>query len=235
VAVYDLVNSAGKTSVMFTGLVEGVGIVKGVRRIRGDMRMRVEPQFSMPDSRLGDSISVNGVCLTVTDISENTLSMDISEETLSRSTLSQVRQGDEVNLERALRVGDRLGGHLVSGHVDGTGKISRKVAKKNSWLLRIDIGEAISRYIVEKGSVAVDGISLTVNYCTTGFFEVNIIPQTGVETTILKRSPGDSVNIETDLIGKYVEKFFLNDRSTKESKGGSGIDLEMIMEQGFGD
>lgn len=220
---------------MFTGLVEGIGKVKSVRRVSDDMTVTIVPPFDMTECRVGDSISVDGVCLTVTDLSEGAFSMDVSGETLSRSTLGRLRQGAEVNLERALRLSDRLGGHLVLGHVDGLGTILKKVPQQRSWIIRIGIDPQLSRYTIEKGSVAVDGISLTINRCENNFFEVNIIVQTGKETTLLKRNVGDRVNIETDMIGKYVEKLLINNRSSRDEKTASGIDLEMLIKNGFGD
>ena len=221
---------------MFTGLIEGIGKVSSIKNIGSDMRFTVEPLFPMTDEcRVGESISIDGVCLTVTDISKGLISMDVSGETLLRSTFRFLRQGHEVNMERALLLTDRLGGHLVSGHVDGIGKILRKETQQRSWLLRIGIEEELSHYTIEKGSIAVDGISLTINRCAKSFFEVNIIPQTGRETTLLKKKVGDSVNVETDLIGKYVEKFFLRDSPAQDRSGGSGIDMEMLLKKGFGD
>jgi len=220
---------------MFTGLIQGIGKVKTIRRVRDDMRFTVAPTFEFTDCRVGDSISVNGVCLTVTDVSEGVFRMDVSGETLSRSTLNLLRQGDEVNLEMALRLTDRLGGHLVSGHVDGIGKILKKEKQQRSWLIGIGIDEQISRYTIEKGSIAVDGISLTINQCKENYFEVNIIPQTGDVTTILKKKVGDLVNVEADLIGKYIEKFFSKGRSNQKDKTASTISLEMLNKYGFGD
>jgi len=221
---------------MFTGLIKGIGKVKSVRRIGGDMRIEIEPLFPMSDIKNGDSIAVDGVCLTVTEVTRGILNMDISGETTSRSTLESLRQGVEVNLEDALRLGDRLGGHIVSGHVDGVGRIISKEQQKRSWVIRIEIEKNLSRYIIEKGSVAIDGISLTVNSCDQKSFDVNIIPHTGQETTLLKKRVGDRVNIETDLIGKYVEKLLLKDtQSEKNDKKASSIDMEMLIKNGFGD
>jgi riboflavin synthase len=220
---------------MFTGLIEGLGEVKVIRRHRDDMVLTIAPHFEMADCRVGDSICVEGVCLTVTNLSEGSFCVDVSKETVSRSTISLLRQGDLVNLERALRLTDRLGGHLVLGHVDGIGKILKKESQNKSWRIKIAIDKGLSRYTIEKGSIAVDGISLTINQCDERFFEVNIIPQTGVETTILRKKVGDLVNIETDLIGKYVEKFFSKDRSSPMKDSQSGVDMEMLIKQGFGE
>ncbi|MCJ7596865.1 MAG: riboflavin synthase [Desulfobacterales bacterium] len=220
---------------MFTGLVEGSGKVKGINRVGEDMRLTVAPLFDMTDNRTGDSISVNGVCLTVTEIREGAFTVDVSGETLSRSTLGELKMGDEVNLERAVRLSDRLGGHLVSGHVDGVGKIAKKVQQQRSCHLRIGIDEALSKYIVEKGSIAVDGISLTINSCSDEAFEVNIIPETGRVSGLLKKRVGDKVNIETDLIGKYIEKFLFKYQGARQEKGANPISEEMLKKHGFGD
>jgi riboflavin synthase len=219
--------------IMFTGLIEGLGKVSAIRRSRSDMRVSIMPSFDARDCEIGESVSVNGVCLTVTEVREGSLSMDVSGETLFRSTLTFLKVGDSVNLERALRLTDRLGGHLVSGHVDGTGTIIKKEPSGQSWGIRIRIEEALSRYLIEKGSIAVDGVSLTINACENDFFEVNIIPQTGVATTLLTKKTGDPVNIETDLIGKYVEKLFHRQRSGREEKKSSGIDLQTLANHGF--
>ncbi len=219
---------------MFTGLIEGIGKISGIRRTHNEMRVTITPLFDTTDSQIGDSVSVNGVCLTVTEVRDgSSLSMDVSGETLSRTTLELLRLGDHVNLERALRLTDRLGGHLVSGHVDGIGKILKKEQVRQSWLIRIGIEEAISRYTIKKGSIAVDGISLTINACEKDFFEVNIIPQTGMVTTLLTKKIGDPVNIETDLIGKYVEKLLSKGGGGQEERKASGIDFETLVKHGF--
>jgi len=220
---------------MFTGLVEGIGRVKATNRVGEDMRLTVVPLFDMTDNRTGDSISVNGVCLTVTELKEGAFTVDVSGETLSRSSLGELRMGDEVNLERAVRLSDRLGGHLVAGHVDGVGKIVKKVQLQRSCRIRIGVDEAVSKYIVEKGSIAVDGVSLTINSCSDKDFEVNIIPETGRVTGLLKKRVGDQVNIETDLIGKYIEKFLFKHQGTRQEKGANPISEEMLKKYGFGD
>jgi riboflavin synthase len=219
---------------MFTGLVEGIGKIKEVSRVGEDMSLTIHPLFSMPDIRVGESISVNGVCLTVTSAKGGSFSVDVSAETFSRTTVGRLKIADEVNLERSLRLSDRLGGHLVLGHVDGVGKILEKEQRQRSWVMKIGIDEPLSRYIIGKGSIAVDGVSLTVNRCTNESFEVNIIPQTGRETNLLKRKAGDLVNVETDMIGKYVEKFLRRDQAPEEGVRTSGIDEEMLRKHGFG-
>ncbi len=219
---------------MFTGLAEGLGRIKNIRRMQDHMQVCITPLFEMTECKLGDSVAVSGVCLTVSQMERGALYMDVSGETLSRTTLGLMGQGDHVNLERALRLTDRLGGHLVLGHVDGIGKILKKESRHNSWLLKIEMDEALSRYIIEKGSIAVDGISLTINACEKTFFAVNIIPHTGTQTTLLKKNVGEPVNIETDLIGKYVEKLLSINRSGRKSGKSSGIDLETLLKYGFG-
>ena len=218
---------------MFTGLIEGIGKIKELSRFGEDLSITISPLFDMPDIRIGESISVDGVCLTVTRLGQGSFRLDVSSETLSTSTLTETKVGDEVNLERALRVTDRLGGHLVSGHVDGVGRILKREQRQRSWVLWFGVEENLLRYIIEKGSVAVDGISLTVNRCDDHGFEVNVIPQTGKETGIIKKKVGDPVNIETDLIGKYVEKFFLKSKELHPQKA-SLIDEKLLKEHGFG-
>jgi riboflavin synthase len=218
---------------MFTGLIEGIGRIKSVTKTGSEMNLTIMPLFDMAGSKIGDSISVDGVCLTITAFKDKILSMYASEETVSRSTMGRLREGDEVNLERALSFAGRLGGHMVSGHVDGVGRIIRKEQVQRSWLMRINIDKGMSGYVIEKGSIAVDGISLTVNSCKDDFFEVNIIPETAIITTILKKNVGDQVNIETDLIAKYVEKFFKRDKESGKNTASGHISKEMLERYGF--
>jgi len=220
---------------MFTGLIEGIGRIKGASKTGRDMNLFITPLFDMTGCSKGDSISVNGVCLTITEIKDDSLSMYASEETITRSTLGGLKRGDEVNLERALSLADRLDGHMVSGHVDGVGKILRKEQIQRSWLMRVGIDEGLARYTIEKGSIAIDGISLTINRCQDNFFEVNIIPETAEVTTILKKKVGDSVNIETDLIAKYVEKFIRKERISEKKAASGSINNEMLERFGFSD
>jgi len=192
---------------MFTGIVKGVGEIVGVRKEGDSISIDVRPEFEIKDISRGDSISIDGVCLTVVDIAKGVLRFDISPETLKRSTLKDIKRGDRVNMEPAITLSTPLGGHLVTGHVDCTAKIVKKINRGRHWIYVFEIPKYISRYIIEKGSIAVDGISLTINSCGENSFEVNIIPETAKMTNILKKDVGDLVNIETDIIGKYVEKF----------------------------
>lgn len=218
---------------MFTGLVQGVGRIRRAVRSGKAMVLGVEPLFDTEGIRIGDSLCVNGVCLTVTEESSRILSLDVSAETVSRSTVGAFTPGRRVNLEQALRLSDRLGGHLVAGHVDGVGRVVKEEAREGSRLLGIEMDPALSRYTIEKGSIAVDGVSLTINHCRRGYFEVNIIPQTGRETTLLEAGPNERVNIEVDLIGKYVERLMSGEGRFSEEGSPSGISLETLHEHGF--
>jgi len=187
---------------MFSGLVEEVGRVEELKLLSGGAKLTVKS--TLKDVKIGDSIAVNGVCLTVVDIQNDTLSFDLSQETLSRSNLKHLKRGDLVNLERALRVGDRIGGHFLQGHVDFTSKVLVFSLRGSHWELKIHIPEDYREYVVEKGSIGIDGISLTINYVEQDAVSINIIPHTYEKTNLKHRKVGDLVNVELDILGKYV-------------------------------
>jgi riboflavin synthase len=209
---------------MFTGIVEGLGKVKRLTMKGADAVLEIEALIDLNDIALGDSIAVNGACLTVTARNQNIFTADVSAETLDKTNLKRLHTGDKVNLEKSLRVGGYLGGHFVLGHIDATGRILSQTQKSGSLILAVEIDDRLSRYIVEKGSVAIDGVSLTVNKLEKGRFYVNIIPHTADKTTIVMKKEGDWVNIETDILGKYVEKLLQTPR---------GIDNDFLERHGF--
>jgi riboflavin synthase len=209
---------------MFTGIVEGLGKVKRLTMKGADAILEIEALIDLNDIALGDSIAVNGACLTVTARNQNIFNADVSAETLNKTNLKRLHTGDKVNLEKSLRVGGYLGGHFVLGHIDAAGRILSQTQKSGSLILAVEIDDRLSRYIVEKGSVAVDGVSLTVNKLEKGRFYVNIIPHTADKTTIVMKKEGDWVNIETDILGKYVEKLLHSPR---------GIDNDFLEQHGF--
>jgi len=193
---------------MFTGIVEDLGTVKGVKQKSKEVVFTFQVgNIDLKEVVLGDSIAVNGTCLTVTSLGKNTFTVDASHETLAKTNLGILEVGKRVNLERALKVGDKLGGHIVNGHVDGVGKVKSKTKQGESIEFRFSLPKDLSKYIVEKGSVAIDGVSLTVNLVKGAEFVVNIIPYTQEATTFGDLRKGSTVNIECDIIGKYVEKF----------------------------
>jgi riboflavin synthase len=203
-----------------------------------DAFLEIETSVPLDDVRIGDSISVSGSCLTVTAVSGRVFTVDVSAETLSVTTHRNLKPGMQVNLEKALRVTDRLGGHIVLGHVDGTGKIIEKTARFGSLLFGFAISPELYRYVVVKGSITVDGISLTVNHCENGRFYVNVIPHTAAATTLGMKKNGDDVNIETDIIGRYIEKLLTaggksGDPGGSENGEKEGISLEMLSRYGF--
>ena len=197
---------------MFTGIIEEMGKVKGLTPAGA---LTVEASHVLEGTSLGDSIAVSGVCLTVVDMTASSFTVDVMPETLKRSTLGSLRPGAPVNLERAMQAGGRLGGHMVQGHADGVGTIRSRSQVCNAVLFDIVADAEVTRYIVEKGSVAVDGISLTVVEARSNGFSVSIIPRTLAETTLESKRPGDRVNIEVDIIAKYVEAFIAR-RSGRE-------------------
>jgi len=216
---------------MFTGLVEELGKVKSVVRGTLSVRLSVNAKTILGDVKLGDSIAVNGTCLTVVDYSDSWFTADVMPETVDSTALAGLKAGDTVNLERTLRVGDRLGGHMVSGHVDGVGVIRDKKQRDNAVVIRIEAAPTIMRYIVKKGSVAIDGISLTVVEVGANWFTVSLIPHTAAVTTLGIKGPGDPVNLENDIIGKYVEKLMgLGPAQTKEQ---SGLTADFLQQNGF--
>ena len=191
---------------MFTGIIEEVGQVKRIQHETRTAVLTIGAKLVLEDAKVGDSIAVNGVCLTITSLASNQFTADVMPETFKRSALGQLKPGSPVNLERAMPANGRFGGHIVSGHIDGTGTISRIRPEGNAVWYTITPPAALLRYIVEKGSIAIDGISLTVADVTAQDFSVSIIPHTQAETTLAHRRVGDKVNLETDCIGKYVEK-----------------------------
>jgi riboflavin synthase len=195
---------------MYTGIVEELGEVVWLEHLEGAARITVRGPLVISDAAPGDSLSINGVCLTVTAAHDGTFTADVMAETLSRSSLGDLRPGSPVNLERSVRPDGRLGGHLVQGHVDGVGAIISRSPAEHWDVVRISLPEGLVRYVVEKGSVGVDGVSLTVTATSDAegppWFEVSLIPETLRRTTLGRKLPGDTVNLEVDVIAKYVEK-----------------------------
>jgi riboflavin synthase len=217
---------------VFTGLIEGRGTVLRLENKGEGLRPWIKAEFAWPDPRLGESIAVNGVCLTATSWKDGVFAVDISEESLSRSTLGRLQAGKFVNLERALRLSDRLGGHLVTGHVDGVGEITQREARGEFLWYRIAFPENLGPFIVEKGSIAVEGVSLTVNRVSGFTFDLTIIPHTADQTTLPAKRGGEAVNLETDLIGKYVVHFLDRTRSAG-SRPESKITTDFLTQHGF--
>jgi riboflavin synthase len=217
---------------MFTGIIEGLGTLVGIRPSGQSMQITVVADFELSGTRVGDSIAVNGACLTATALKGRTFSADISPETVSKTTFGKAASGDRVNLERALRLSDRLDGHLVSGHIDGMGRLEGRETLENAIVLSFSAAPELLRYMIVKGSVAVDGISLTINHCDAKQFKVSIIPHTAHMTTVGLKKVGDAVNLETDLIGKYVERFLTFGH--KEEQGpDKGVSWELLAKSGF--
>ncbi len=214
---------------MFTGIIEELGTIKSIERSADSRRMIISVERIMADLKIGDSIAVNGACLTVGDLQSSAFSVYSSPETLSRTNLGKLTIGSKVNLERSLRLQDRLGGHLVLGHIDGIGYIKSRNRKEDSVLFEFTFPRELARYIVPKGSIAVDGISLTVSNLSPDFFEVSVIPYTLEATTLGFKRVGDEVNLETDIIGKYVERLL----GSYEEGISSRITSELLERTGF--
>ena len=205
---------------MFTGIVEEVGTV----RTASPSQLVVAAARVLEETKKGDSIAINGACLTVTEVSPDSFSVDVMPETLRRTNLGALRPGDRVNLERPLAVGGRMGGHFVQGHVDGMGKVLSAMPENKALLVKYEAPPEIMRYVVEKGFIAVDGVSLTVVECNATSFKVSLVAYTLENTNLGQRRPGDVVNLEVDIIAKYVERL---------REAGSGITLEFLAEHGF--
>ncbi len=213
---------------MFTGIIEDKGKVLRVEYRGQERKLTIALSPYLTEVQVGDSINVNGACLTVTQKKERWVELDLSQETLQKTVLNELKEGDLVNLERALRLTDRLGGHIVTGHVDGIGVVIGKSKERDFVRLRIRIPESASKFVVEKGSIAIDGISLTVNECRAGEIETTLIPYTLEKTTLMDKGVGDRVNVEADILGKYVEKLL-----NRGDKGSAKIDLSFLKEHGF--
>lgn len=215
---------------MFTGLVEELGKVKQIVRGAKSVRLSIFGSKVLEDVKTGDSIAVNGTCLTVVDFSRDWFTADVMPETVDRTALSGLKAGDTVNLERTLRVGDRLGGHIVSGHIDGVGTILAKEQNDNAVIVRIGAAAEVMRYIISKGSIAIDGTSLTVVEFGDNWFTVSLIPHTASMTTVGLKAVGEPVNLETDIIGKYVEKLLGLQATTKPAEK---ITMGFLEQHGF--
>ena len=209
---------------MFTGIIEEIGTVANIERGAKSSRITVSAERIFDDLKIGDSVSVNGMCATAAEISGNTFTADIMAESMRRTNLGDLKKGSRVNLERAMQLNGRFGGHIVSGHIDGTGVIISQRREDNAVWLTVGAAENIMRYIIEKGSIAIDGVSLTVASVYSDAFAVSLIPHTAGETTLLSKRTGEKVNLECDIMGKYIERF---------TSGQRGITLDFLKKNGF--
>ncbi len=214
---------------MFTGIIEELGRIKSVSHGGSSIKLSICCKTVLENTKIGDSIAVNGICLTVTEMAKDWFAADVMPETLRKTSLSKLETSSMVNLERALRLSDRLGGHIVSGHIDGIGMIVNIKKEDNAIWYSISANDSILRYIVMKGSVAIDGTSLTVAYVDDSCFKVSIIPHTSQVTIIGAKKVGDIVNVECDVIGKYIEKLVSGNAQGKSG----GISMEFLSENGF--
>ena len=227
---------------MFTGIVEEVGIVRQVITGSRSGEIAIQARKVLAGTKIGDSIAVNGVCLTVTGLSSDGFTADVMPETLRRSNLGRLRKGSPVDLERAMAADGRFGGHIVSGHIDGTGRIAQMKRDENAVVVTIAAARELLALVVEKGSIAIDGISLTVASVSDTEFSVSIIPHTADETVLLRKAAGDTVNLETDIVGKYVQKLLrLGNAGANEGAGnsleggasGDGVTMDLLARNGF--
>ncbi len=228
---------------MFTGIIESFGTIRRIESKGEGKVLSIHCDLDLSDTRIGDSIAVNGACLTAVSLANHVFKVDMAPETVERTTFKELTVGSRVNIERALKLSDRIDGHLVSGHIDGTGTIAAINKKSNAIIIQIEVAQKLAGEMIEKGSVAVEGISLTVNTCTDRFFEVSVIPHTASVTTIGLKQVGDQVNIETDMIGKYIRKYLLGSSSkndafpvnkpTGRQAGKADISMELLAKNGF--
>ena len=223
---------------MFTGIVEEIGTVVSISQGAKAAKMTLQGNLIFEDMHIGDSIAVNGVCLTVTEKTSNTFIVDVMPETLRRSSLGKLSKGSKVNMERSMAANGRFGGHIVSGHIDGTGEIESFVKEDNAVWVTIKASSKLLKYIIEKGSITIDGISLTVAYVDNRCFKVSLIPHTAANTTLLTKKAGDIVNLENDIVGKYIDKLMhfgssenSEESNTKEESG--GVSMEFLSQNGF--
>ena len=214
---------------MFTGIIEEIGKVKTIQKGRQESFLTIEANKIFDDLKLGDSVAVNGVCLTVRSQKAGEFTADVMNETWKKSSLNQLTAGSGVNLERAMAANGRFGGHMVSGHIDGEGQIDQIWKDDNAIWIQIKTDQNVMRYIVKKGSIAIDGVSLTVAEVEEERFRVSIIPHTADQTILLSKKAGERVNLENDMVGKYIEKF-ANTNSSQKSKG---ITLDLLTQTGF--
>jgi len=216
---------------MFTGIIQAIGEVSAIETYHGDLRLSIRSgKLDLRDVAIGDSICVSGVCLTVVELFSDGFAADVSGETISRTIMHSLRRGSRVNLEKSVTPITYLGGHLVSGHVDGIGKVITRRTEARSIRFLIAAPENLARYIAEKGSICVDGVSLTVNSVNGATFELNIIPHTGQETTLTEYAPGREVNLEVDIISRYLERLLLGERTAHPQ---NGITRRLLTEAGF--
>lgn len=218
---------------MFTGIIEELGKIQSITLRGSSGEIIINAKKVLENTKIGDSIAVNGTCLTVTSLSPTGFSADVMAETIRRTAFANSRAGDAVNLERAMPADGRFGGHIVAGHIDGVGTIQSYVKEENAVWITIRAGADVLKYIIEKGSIAIDGVSLTVAYVDDVCFKVSVIPHTAKETTLLGKRPGDLVNLENDMVGKYVERLLLHNYECDISAQDSGLTMEKLEEYGF--
>ncbi len=221
---------------MFTGIIESFGTIRRIESKGEGKALSIGCDLDLSATKIGDSIAVNGACLTAVSVEKYGFKVDMAPETVERTTFKHLTVGSRVNIERALKFSDRIDGHLVSGHIDGTGIISSIVRKSNALIFKIDVSARIAEDMIEKGSVAVEGISLTINQCTDKDFEVSIIPHTADMTTIGHKKVGDAVNVETDMIGKYIKKIISKKSFSKNdalTEGKNEISIALLARNGF--